>query len=57
MPRTILVHLNVEVPDHDDREAEAIADAILAAVEVGSDSDEVRDLMVTAPLAEEVSGA
>ena len=57
MPRTILVHLNVEVPDDDDREADAIAEAILAAVEVGSDSDEVRDLVVAAPLAEEVSGS
>lgn len=37
MPRTILVHLNVTAPDDDARSADEIADAILAALEVGSD--------------------
>jgi hypothetical protein len=53
-PRTILVHLNVEAPAADERGADEIADAILAAIEVGSDDDSVRDLTVAAPLAEEV---
>lgn len=55
MPRTILVHLSIEVPDEDDRSADQIADALLAALEVGSDDDTVRDLVVVAPLAEDVS--
>lgn len=55
MPRTILVHLNVEVPDEDDRSADQIADALLGALEVGGDDDSVRDLKVIAPLAEDVS--
>lgn len=50
--RTILVHLNVEVED--DRPAEEIAQAILGAIEVGQDDDSVRDLRISAPLAEEV---
>ena len=44
MPRTILVHLNVTVPDSDKRNADEVADAILAAIEVGSDDDSVREL-------------
>jgi len=52
--RTVLVHLNVEVPAEDGRNADQIADAILAAIEVGQDDDSVRDLKVGAPLAEEV---
>lgn len=44
VPRTILVHLNVTVPVGDDRNADEIADAILAAIEVGSDDDSVRSL-------------
>lgn len=54
MTRTVLVYLNVEVPEADDRSADQIADAILAAIEVGSDADEVRDLAVVCPLAEEI---
>jgi hypothetical protein len=46
MPRTILVHLNVSVPDGDERGADEVADAILAAIEVGSDDDSVRSLGV-----------
>lgn len=52
--RTVLVHLNVEVPDEDERDADAIADALLGALEVGSDDESVRDLKVVAPLAEDV---
>jgi len=52
--RTVLVHLNVEVPGWDGRTANQIADAILAAIEVGQDDETVRDLKVDAPLAEEV---
>lgn len=54
MSRTILVHLNVEAPDDDQRTADEIADAILAAIEVGSDDETVYYLKVAAPLAEEV---
>jgi hypothetical protein len=63
--RTILVHLNVTVPWNDERNPDEIADAILAAIEVGSDDDSVRSLgvgglasgngaSITVPLAEEV---
>ena len=54
MPRTILIHLNVELPDrspdddsyHDfEAEANEVADMILSAIEVGSDSDEFRSVM------------
>jgi len=51
--RTVLVHLNVQVPAHDQREPREIADAIHGALDVGSD-DEVRHLVVTIPLVEEV---
>jgi hypothetical protein len=54
MPRTVLVHLNVEAPDSDTRTADQIADALMGALEVGADDDSVRELSVTAPLAEEV---
>lgn len=54
MPRTVLVHLNVGVPDDDTRTAGEIAEALLGALEVGSDDDSVRDLDVTAPLAEQI---
>ncbi len=52
MPRTILVHLNVEVPDDDRRLPHVIASAIYAAIEVGSDDDSVRDLKIRIPLVE-----
>lgn len=50
--RTILVHLKVIVPPEDDRAPDEIAEAILGAIEVGSDDDSVGYLRVTAPLAE-----
>lgn len=34
-PREILVHLNVEVPADDPRSADVIAEAVMAALEVG----------------------
>jgi hypothetical protein len=52
--RTILVHLNVEAPASDQRSADEIADALLAALEVGSDDDRVRDLKVVCPMAEAI---
>ena len=52
--RTILVHLNVSVPDGDERGAVEIKDALLGALEVGSDDDSVRELKIEAPLAEEI---
>jgi hypothetical protein len=44
LSRTVLIHLNVQVPDGDERNADEVADAILAAIEVGSDDDSVRAL-------------
>lgn len=52
--REFLVHLNVDAPATDGRNANEIADAILGAFEVGSDDDSVRDLAVVCPMAEEV---
>ncbi len=52
--RTVLIHLNVDVPTGDGRSADQVADAILAAIEVGSDDDSVRDLTLHLPLAEEI---
>ena len=58
MPRTILVHLNVEVPDTDTRSANEIADAILDTLSDGGDGDErLIDLVTVCPLAEEVGDA
>ena len=54
MPRTILVHLNVQVPDKDPRTPGEIARAVYGALEVGSDDDSVRDLKITVALTEEV---
>jgi hypothetical protein len=54
VPRTVLVHLNVEAPESDTRTADQIADALMGALEVGADDDSVRELSVTAPLAEEI---
>ncbi len=50
----ILVHLNVTAPSGDKRNANQIADAILAAIEVGQDDDSVRDLEIVCPLAEAI---
>lgn len=55
MPRTILIHLNVEVPENDKRKVEEIVfSAISGALVVGSDDDSVRDLKFSIPLAEEI---
>jgi len=54
MPRTILIHLNVTVPDDDDRTTDEIIAAVCAMIEVVSDHDSVRDLAPTVVLAEEV---
>lgn len=64
-PRTVLVHLNVEVPPNDDRSGDEVADFVLAAVEVGlegapgdlasgSELTTKSGLVVCAPLVEEV---
>ena len=52
--RTVLVHLNVEVPAEDQRDADKIADAIMAALEVGSDDESVYYLQPIVTLAEDV---
>jgi hypothetical protein len=54
MTRRILVHLNVEVPEDDQREPDEIGEAIVAAAHVGSDDDSVRDLVVHNALSEEL---
>ncbi len=54
MARTILIHQNVQVPDDDDRTADQIKEAVDAAIEVGSDHESVRGLVIEAVLWEEV---
>lgn len=55
MPRTILVHLNVTVPDDDSRTFGEIGEAIEAALEVGSDDPTVSGLVVHVTLVDEIS--
>lgn len=55
--REILVHLNVEVPDADERSADGISAAILHTLEHGFSSTgplQVGDLHISCPLAEEI---
>jgi hypothetical protein len=54
MPRTILLHLNVEVPDTDQRNANMVADDILAAWFVGYEGSDEGPMEVVCSLAEEV---
>lgn len=54
MPREILVHLNVQVPDGDDRPAEEIGQAIQGAIEVGSDNESVDGLTIEVALVDEI---
>lgn len=54
MPRTILIHLNVEAPDTDERTADEIVAAVMGALEVGSDDGSVRDLEIVNALSEEI---
>jgi len=52
--RTVLLHVNVQVPDDDGRDAGQIAESVAAAIEVGSDAPELDGLEVAVVLAEEV---
>lgn len=52
--RTVLVHLNVELPDDDERTAEQVTRAIEGAIEVGSDDPALDGLTVVVALSEEV---
>lgn len=59
MPRTILVHLNLEVPDTlvIDNLANLLAEEILGALDVGMNAEDTPLLataIVAAPLAEEI---
>lgn len=54
MSRTVLIHLNVQVPDEDARDATQIAQAVEGAIEVGSDDASVRGLVIEAVLSEEL---
>jgi hypothetical protein len=52
--RTVLVHLNVEVPAEDQRNAVEIASALMEALEVGSDDETVYYLRPVMVMAEEL---
>lgn len=54
--RTVLIHLNVAVPDDDPRDAEQIGAVLMGAVEVGIDPNDptLAALGVEAVLVEEV---
>lgn len=57
MPRTVLVHLNCEVPEDFTGTADELADEIAGAIQVGTDADHTPLLCeagVTIPMAEEV---
>jgi hypothetical protein len=54
MSRTILLHVNADVPDSDPRSAEQIADAVRGALDVGSDDDMLAGVGLEIVLAEEV---
>jgi hypothetical protein len=54
LTRTVLVHLNVEVPAEDPRTAEQIGRALMGALEVGSDDESVYYLRPALALADEV---
>lgn len=54
MTREILVHLNVTVPEGDDRLAEDIGTAIMGALEVGGDDESVSDLEIIVALVDEI---
>jgi hypothetical protein len=52
--REILIHLNVTVPDGDQRDSDEIERAVMGALEVGSDHDDLRGLEIVAALSEEI---
>jgi hypothetical protein len=52
-PRTILVHLNIEIPADDSRTPNQVADAIEAALSVVADHDSLAGMTITCPMAEE----
>lgn len=54
MARTILIHLNVEVPDSDTRNVEQIVDAVLDAIEFDAKTADDIGGPYTCALAEEV---
>jgi len=54
MPREILIHMNVEVPEDDKRSAEEISQAIQGALEVGSDNEILEGISWQIPLAEDI---
>ena len=54
MPRTVIIHLSVEVPDDDTRTPDEIADMVEIALSNGHDENPLAGLEVHCPLAEEV---
>lgn len=54
MPRTVIIHLSVEVPDEDVRTPDELADMVEIALANGLDENPLAGLEVHCPLAEEV---
>lgn len=52
--RNILVHLNLELPEGDERSSDEIAFAISGAIEVGSDNEILEGIKIDIPLVEEI---
>jgi hypothetical protein len=52
--RTILVHLNIQAPRTDTRSADEIGDAVMGAVEVGSDNEALEGLEINLALADAI---
>ena len=54
--RTILVHLNVTVPDDDYRSIGHIAEAIEGAIQVGSDDPSLLGLVIVTAAVDQIDG-
>jgi hypothetical protein len=54
MARTILVHLNIALPDDDRKTTDQVADAVIHAITRGDLFRDFTDAEIVCPLAEEV---
>ena len=52
--RTFLIHLNLELPEGDERSSDDVASAIAGAIEVGSDNEILKGIKIDIPLVEEI---